>query len=306
MSQPLAEQVFSKPMAIGILAALACTFAANQIAARIAFEHSTGLALAILCRSGVSVLLLSAVLLKHKPNLETLSNRVWPWQLGMGLLISIQSFCIYSAISRMPVGIALLLVNIHPLLLIFLTWLLGGPAPTRRMLGIMAIIITGLVMALDLPAQLSEQHSFNAQWIAGAGFSLGAAFAFACAVWITSHRLAQVSGTLRSWCTMFTVFVCSLITGVLGFIPNGLHLPDASAGWIGLSCLAVFYGSAFAVLFAWIHRLHITRYAAVMNMEPVAALFFAWLILGQEVSAVQILGAAVVIIGIVFLTRLPD
>lgn len=305
MSQSSVEQVFSKPMAIGILAALACTFAANQIAARIAFEHSTGLSLAILCRSGVSVLLLSAVLLRHKPNLQTLSDKVWPWQLGMGLLISIQSFCIYSAISRMPVGIALLLVNVHPLLLIFLTWLLGGPAPTRRMLGIMAVILTGLVMALDLPARLSESTP-NAQWVSGVGFSLGAAFAFAGAVWITSHHLAQVAGTLRSWCTMFTVFICSLVTGMLGVIPGGFHLPDAEAGWIGLACLAVFYGSAFAMLFAWIHRLHITRYAAVMNMEPVAALFFAWLILGQAVSVLQILGAAVVITGIVFLTRLPD
>ena len=37
---------FPRHMAIGILLAVACTFAANHIAARVAFDHGTGLLLA--------------------------------------------------------------------------------------------------------------------------------------------------------------------------------------------------------------------------------------------------------------------
>jgi drug/metabolite transporter (DMT)-like permease len=42
-----------------------------------------------------------------------------------------------------------------------------------------------------------------------------------------------------------------------------------------------------------------------MNIEPVAALALAWLMLGQTLSSLQLTGAAVVVTGIVLLARLP-
>lgn len=294
---------FPRPIAICILAALACTFAANHIAARIAFEHQTGLLLAIFCRSGVSVLLLSLVLFYQRDQHPRLPAGSWPWQLLMGLLISVQSLCIYSAITRIPVAIALLLVNVFPLLLVFITWLLGGPAPTRRMIAIMALILLGLGMALDLPTRLAEPPVEGMEWGAGCLFSLGAATAFAFGLWVTANRLGRVPGTLRSLLTMLTVFLCSVLLGISGTLPNGFHLPDAPEGWWGLLCLALLYGSAFSLLFAWIHRLDITRHAPVMNMEPVATLIFGWAFLGQYLSPIQVAGALVVVSGIVLLTR---
>jgi len=295
---------FPRPLAIAILAALACTFAANHIAARIAFEHHTGLLLAIFCRSGVSIILLSIVLVKQQGTRPVLPAGTWPWQLLMGLLISAQSFCIYSAITRIPVALALLLVNIFPLLLILITWLLGGPAPTRRMLAIMAVILLGLGMALDLPARLAEPND-GFEWITGSLFSLGAALAFAFGLWVTSHRLVEVPGILRSLYTMLTVFICSILAGLAGALPQGFNLPDAPAGWLGLSCLALFYGAAFSLLFAWIHRFDITRHAPVMNIEPVATLILGWIFLGQQLAHLQIAGALTVVAGIVLLTTLP-
>lgn len=295
---------FSRPVAVVILATLACTFAANHIAARIAFEHHTGLLLAIFCRSGVSVLLLSVLFFSQKVR-PTLPAGSWPWQLLMGVLISIQSFCIYSAITRIPVALALLLVNIFPLLLILITWWLGGAAPTRRMLSIMGLILLGLGLALDLPSRLADTND-GFEWGVGSLFSLGAAVAFAFGLWVTSHRLATVPGVLRSLLTMLTVFSSSIVLGFIGALPNGFSFPDTQEGWLGLACLAVFYGAAFSLLFAWIHRLDITRHAPVMNMEPVATLIFAWIFLGQTLAPLQIVGALVVVTGIVLLTTLPD
>ena len=46
---------FPRQIAVLILVVVACSFAGNHVAARLAFENGTGLLLAILCRSGVAL-----------------------------------------------------------------------------------------------------------------------------------------------------------------------------------------------------------------------------------------------------------
>ena len=48
-------------------------------------------------------------------------------------------------------------------------------------------------------------------------------------------------------------------------------------------------------------RLNIARNAPVMNMEPVAGMLLGWLILGQMLGPLQILGGFIVVGGIVLL-----
>ncbi len=176
-----APALFPRHIAVLILVLLACAFAGNHIAARIAFDHDTGLLLAILCRAGVTLLVLTGLVLwqRERPRL-TPAN--WRWQLLLGLLIAAQSFCIYSAVARIPVALALLIGNMAPILLVLLTWALGGAAPTLRAALLMGLIMCGLVFALDVPERLSSQHSTEAQWLEGILFGFAATCVFACAL----------------------------------------------------------------------------------------------------------------------------
>jgi drug/metabolite transporter (DMT)-like permease len=291
---------FPRHIAALILATLACSFAGNHIAARIAFDHDAGLLLAILCRSGVTFLVLTALVLWQRDSLR-LSRQTWGWQLVLGLLIAVQSFCIYSAVARIPVGLALLVVNLSPILLALLTWALGGPRPTGRAALIMGLILFGLVLVLDVPARLAGQAQLDARWIEGVSFSLTAAAVFAVALWVTEHRLSVMPGRVRSMLTMAVVFSASALAGASGALPGGLGLPDAAVGWVALACLVLLYGTAFSVLFICMPRLDIARNAPVMNMEPVAGMLFGWLILDQLLGALQVVGGLIVVGGIVLL-----
>lgn len=291
---------FPRHIAVLILASLACSFAGNHIAARIAFDHDTGLLLAMLARAGVTLLVLVALVLWRRESLK-LGLATWGWQILLGLLIAIQSFCIYSAVSRIPVALALLVVNLSPILLALLTWALGGPAPTRQALGIMGVILFGLLLVLDVPGRLSSSAAPDGEWIAGILFSLTAAGVFAVALWITEHRLSSLAGSVRSMLTLAVVFSASTLLGASGLIPGGLSLPSASVGWIALGCLVLLYGAAFSALFICMPRLNIARNAPVMNMEPVAGMVLGWLILGQVLGALQVVGGLVVVGGIIAL-----
>ncbi|SDJ33817.1 Threonine/homoserine efflux transporter RhtA [Pseudomonas delhiensis] len=290
---------FPRHIAVLVLAGLACAFAGNHIAARIAFDDGAGLLLAILCRSGVTALALAVLVCVGRQPLR-LGPEAARWQLLMGCLVGIQSFCIYSAVALIPVGLALLVVNLSPVVLVLFTWLLGGPAPSRRALLIMAGIFCGLLVALDVPAALATQR-LDLRWTKGVLFSLAGAMVFAGALWISENRLSRLPGTLRSMLTMALVFSCAALAGAADVVPGGLTLPRSAAGWSALAFLVLLYGMAFSTLFVFMPRLDIARNAPVMNAEPIAGLMLGWLVLGQQLGALQLLGGAMVVGGIVLL-----
>lgn len=295
-----APALFPRHVAVLILVLLACAFAGNHIAARIAFDHDTGLLLAILCRAGVTLLVLTALVVwqRERPRL-TAAN--WRWQLLLGLLIAAQSFFLYSAVARIPVALALLIGNMAPILLVLLTWALGGAAPTRRAALLMGLIMCGLVFALDVPERLANQGSTEAQWLEGILFGFGAASVFACALWITDHKLSSLRGSVRSMLTMLIVFSAATLAGISGVLPGGVSLPSSSTGWTALACLVTLYGFGFCLLFICMTRLNMAQNAPVMNVEPVASLLFGWLILDQVLSNGQVIGGLIVVAGIVML-----
>jgi len=82
-------------------------------------------------------------------------------------------------------------------------------------------------------------------------------------------------------------------------------LPDSPAGWLGLVLLSVLYTVAFTTLFALLPRLGAVNNAPILNFEPIAALILGYLVLGQRVLPIQMVGALLVIGAIVFLSTGP-
>ncbi|MAZ70279.1 MAG: EamA family transporter [Porticoccus sp.] len=298
---PNASQHLARPLAIAILVTGSFLFAANHVAARVAFDDGTGVLLAILTRGSIAFLMMLTLVLAQKHRLSIPSGKR-RWQCLLGIMIAGQSLCLYSAVARIPVAVALLLVNTWPILYTLLTWLLGGRRPTLRLTLIMTIILIGLVMVLDLGTWLADPAAMGPDWLPGVILAESAALFFAVAIWVTENRLSQLPGAIRSVFTMMTVLVLMALGGVLGIVPGGLNLPQSQAGWVGLASLAALYGTASTILFVLVPRLNMARNAPVMNLEPVASLLLGFLILGQTLAPVQLLGGAVVLSGIVWLS----
>ena len=308
---------FSRGAAIGILLLLGVVFASNHIAARFAFDHGTGLVTAVLVRSGVTALILAAVVLWLRAPLKLSAYQVpkrWVWALAA--LIALQSLLLYSAVARIPVALALLVFNLFPALFTLLNWLLGGPRPSLRTAGLIVLIIFGLSLALDFPNQIAAVYTDDGRgqgafW-AGVAFGFGAASVFAVALRVTEFKLKALTGPVRSMWTMglVTLMLGSLslivLAGAAGegagqWLMRSLHWPADAIGWLGLAGLTLCYGSAFSFLFALMPRLDMARNAPAANIEPVAALILGWSLLGQSMSVMQLSGATVVVVSIVLL-----
>jgi drug/metabolite transporter (DMT)-like permease len=234
----------------------------------------------------------------------------WVWALGG--LIALQSLLLYSAVARIPVALALLVFNLFPALFTLLNWLLGEPRPTAKTSALIALIIFGLALALDLPGQLAKPDAGSSQFWAGVAFGFGAASVFAVALRVTEFKLKALTGPVRSLWTMglVTLLLSSLSLIVLAggagdgagqWLQRSLHWPSDWIGWLGLAGLTLCYGSAFSFLFALMPRLDMARNAPASNIEPVAALILGWSLLGQAMSLMQLIGAATVVLSIVLL-----
>ena len=304
----MSSQPLSRRSAVVTLLLLGVVFGANHVAARIAFDHGVGITTAVLMRSGLTALVLWGLVARRGLR-AGVGSLPMGWMLLLGGLIALQSLCLYSAVARIPVALALLVFNTMPALYALLTWALGGKRPSGKSLWCMGLILLGLGLALDVLTGLLGTSALHMGTDVGAGVALGfcAASTMACALWITENRLPNVAGAVRSLWAMGLVFLCMLAVGLsgTGLLPGGAAWPKDSIGWAALIALVVLYGSAFSIWFVLMPRLDMARNASFMNIEPVAALVLAWLLLGQTLSAWQLLGVSVVVMGIVLLARLP-
>lgn len=285
--------------AFATLLLIALMMGANHVAARLAFDHGVDVLTAVAFRSGVTALVVGTLVFwQGVPRaLTPRHRRALP---AIGLLIALQSFCLYSAVARLPVALALLAFNTYPLSTALWARVLYGHRPERRLLVAMPLLLAGLALALDVLGAASGLGA-AAQWGrigAGVAFALSASVSFGLALVWTQHEAGDLDGRLRTATTMSLVGVLALVAvGAQG----GFHWPQAPAGWWGLALLTFLYGTAFTIMFTVLPRLGVVGNSAIMNVEPVFALGLAWVFLGQSIAPVQLLGAAIVVGTVIWL-----
>ena len=283
--------ILSPRVGIPLLMLLATVFAGNHIAARVAFDHGASVAAAVAVRSGATALAMVALLQVQGISMA-LPRATLARGLGIGVLVAVQSFCLYSAVAIIPVALALLAFNTFPMLFVLLTWAAGGESPGRRALVAMPLALFGLVLALDILGTLQGMAGRWAEIGAGVGWALGAATSFALVLFLTTRHLKDVDGRVR---TLLTMGATAVVVGLAGAATGSLALPVDGTGWLGLALLTVLYGSAITAIFTVVPRLASPSNTAALNFEPIAALAMGWLILGQGMAPRQLVGAFIVV-----------
>ena len=298
----------STPAALSIAAfstllLIALLMGANHVAARVAFDHGVDVTTAVAVRSIVTALVVGALVVVQRVAVTT-TRRQRFFLAAIGVIVGVQSVCLYSAVARLPVALALLAFNTYPLWTALWARVLYRHRAERRVVVAMPVMLFGLALALDVLGAASGVGA-ALQWQrigAGVAFALAAAATFGLALVLTQHEAGTLDGRVRTASTMAIVAVLAL--GGIAW-QGGFHLPDASAGWWGLALLTLLYGTGITILFTVLPRLGVVGNSAIMNVEPVFALVLAWAILGQAIAASQVAGALLVVATVVWLGLRP-
>src|SRR5258708_20469562 len=138
-----------------MLLVIAVTFSLNHIAARLAFDRGASVVTGLVFRSGGTALALLALVLALRVPLA-LPRPTLGRALAIGLVVAVQSYCIYAAVARLPVALALLTFNTYPMLFALMTWAAGIERPSRSAFAAMLAALFGLPLALDVTRPAGE------------------------------------------------------------------------------------------------------------------------------------------------------
>jgi drug/metabolite transporter (DMT)-like permease len=152
---------------------------------------------------------------------------------AIGLLIGIQSLCLYSSVARLPVALALLAFNTYPLWTALWAAVLYRQRPERALVVAMPVILVGLALALDVFGAASAwARKANGRASARAWPShLPQAATFGLALVLTQHEAADIDGRVRTATTMAVAGLVALGTVGCRAASTCRPRPPAGAAW---------------------------------------------------------------------------
>jgi drug/metabolite transporter (DMT)-like permease len=290
----------SPRLGIVVLAVIATLFGANHVAARFAIDHGASVAGAVATRSACTAIFL-LLLLKSQAAPVLIEAKSLRRALLVGCIVTIQSFCLYTAVTKIPVALALLVFQAFPLLYVLLSWASGKDRPPRAALMAAPAALIGLALALDVYGKAGDMAGRWSEIGEGVGWAFGASVAFAVVIFLNAHWVGKLDGRVR---TFYMMAVTAVLTLAAGAATNSLALPRDGAGWIALAMLTLLYGTAITSLFVVLPRLGGGASSTIaLNFEPIGALGIAWIVLGQSVTGTQLLGAVIVVGAIAWMGR---
>ncbi|MBC8160433.1 MAG: EamA family transporter [Roseiflexaceae bacterium] len=263
------------------------TWGTTYLIATELLPHDRPLLIAVLRALPVGLLLLAYV--------RQLPTGIWWWRiLALGALnIGVFFALLFVAAARLPGGVAATMGAIQPLLVVLLAWPLLGDQPTRSRIVAAGVGIVGVGLLVLGPAARLDTI--------GVGAALAATGAMATGT-ILTKRWGRPAPLL-----VFTAW--QLVAGGLILLPLALLVegppPQLHARSIaGFAYLGIVNtGLAYALWFRGIERFSAARVTFLALLSPVVAVVAGFLVLGQTLSIMQVVGVLVVLISIVVAQR---
>lgn len=221
-----------------------------------------------------------------------------------GLAVAGCQVAYFQAVERLAVGVALLLEYLGIILVVLWVWLRSRKAPgVLTRVGLVAAVI-GLVLVLDLTAEV-RLDGLGVMWGLLAAGGLAVFFVVAASP-STMPPLALAGLSLGVGAVLLG------LCGLVGIVPMEFHtLPVTLLGaqlpwWVPIIELAAIAAAlAYAVGTMATRRLGSTLASFVGLAEVLFAVLFAWILLGELPGPIQLFGG-VFILGAVALVRLES
>lgn len=211
---------------------------------------------------------------------------------GQGLILTLNWFLFFSALEYADVATAELLGYTGPVFVAALAPFMTGERFDRR-------IVMPLVFALAGIAVILVPHGVGVQsgrQLLGAAMAAGSAVTYAVLL-LRSKKILRGISTLSLMLVEYTVASIVLAPFVVYAYSRG-DVPTGASQYAALATLGVVHSALSGLIFLGGLRRVRTDHAAVLTyIEPVSAVLFAALLLGEPLTVWTVLGGAMVVGG---------
>ncbi|MFE5867411.1 DMT family transporter [Streptomyces roseifaciens] len=259
---------------VGLVLAGAVTGQFGSAFAALLFPRSGALG-AVALRVTFAALLLLVV---TRPRLRGYSRADWSVAVGFGLALGGMNILFYQAIDRIPLGAAVTLEVLGPLLL--------SVVASRRPAG---LAWAGLALA---GVFLLGRGDFGRLGVAGVAFALGAGAMWAAYIVLNARagaRFPRLDGLA------IAMTVAALVSLPPGIGAAGGTLLEPGVLGLGLAIAVMSSGVPYALEMLALRRLPAATFAVLTSLAPALAAMAGYLILDQGLSLLQCAAVAMVV-----------
>jgi len=253
-------------------------------------QEAPSLAIAFFRMFGAS-LLLSPIYWINRPSKPVSS---WPWQLLTGAALALHFAFWIASLRYTSVAVSVLLVNTSPAVVATFSFLfLGERLSLRGLLGLCCSFLGGAILVWG---DLNHLGDWRGSLLAMLG-------ALMLAVYLLVGRKLRQNTSLIGY--VFPTYLLAAI--VLGLIVASGRIPVFGFSWqtyFFLALLGLIPQCIGHTCYNWALRyLSATLVSIIILGEPVLATLMAWWILGEKIGPVILMGASLVGIGILTVSR---
>lgn len=205
----------------------------------------------------------------------------------------------FNAVARMPVGVALLIEYMSPVAVVAFLWARTGVRPGPRTLVGAGLALLGLLLVLDL---LSGARAD----VVGVAWALAAMLGGATYFVLSARDADGLPPTVLAAGGLLLGGAALLLAGATGIVSmraGTAPVPFAIGTldwWVPVLVLGVVTAAvAYVAGIAATRRLGARLASFVALTEVLAALVFAWVLLGEVPRAIQLAGGALVLAGVI-------
>ena len=219
-------------------------------------------------------------------------QRAFAWLAGAFLAVDLLLW--HHAIEAVGAGLATVLANTQVVLVGLVAWALLAERPARSAFAAIPLAGVGVVLI----SGVLEEGAYGDDPLLGAvlGLLAGAAYTgFLLGLRQGSRDLRRLAGPLYD-----ATLAAALVLLPLGLVQGDLDLtPPASAhAWLVFLALTNQVG-AWLLITTSLPRLPAVLTSILLTLQPVASVFFAALLLSERPSALQLVGTAAILAGLV-------
>ena len=289
-------------LGVGLVLVAASVFAVNGSVSKIVLGAGLTSLQLVEIRCTLAALVFAAVAAVRDPGSLRMTWRELGFIAIYGVVgVAMVQWLYFVALSRMPVSVSLLIEFTAPLMIALWVRFVRKQPVRSRVWVALALIIGGLAMvaqvwsgltldAIGLLAASLAAVCLAIYYVLGER-AIGRRDAWSLAAWSFGAAALFWSIVQPWWLFPFDHYSRSLAVGT-----TGLHAPV----WL-LVTWVVLLGTVtpFALLLTGLGHIGATRVGLVGTAEPPLAGVVAWLVLGETLSVAQIIGAVIVLSGIV-------
>lgn len=198
------------------------------------------------------------------------------------------------AIDAIGAGLSTVLGNTQVVIIGLAAWILQGERPSRAAAGGVPLVLIGIAATGGLGGEAAYGDA------PARGVALGIANAFAYAAFLMAFRTLGRGRTVAAGLLGDASFGAALVAGLAGWIGDpGFSLVPAwpAHGWLLASGLGPQVVGWLAILYA-LPRLPALDTSVILLMQPVLTVGWAWWLLAETPSAVQLTGVGLVLAGV--------